>query len=263
MNKLHEILEHKRAEIDEKKKSTSIDMLRSEAATRPAPPYFRAGLGGGRIGLIAEIKRKSPGAGEIRADLLPANLAEAYADAGAHAISILADERFFGGKESDFINSGDVVDRPILYKEFIVDPWQIWHASALGASAVLLIVAALDDNTLMELVNEAARARMASLLEVHTAEEMKRVRTLTAPLIGINNRNIDTLDVDPDNTFRLLDKVPEGSTVISESGIRTPEQVLKLQQAGVDGILVGEHLLRQDDVGQAIKELMGMAWASS
>ncbi len=263
MNQLNKILEQKRAEIEEKKKSTSLDVLKSTATIRPAPPYFRAGLGGGRIALIAEIKRKSPSAGEIRTDLVPAHIAEAYENAGAHAISILADETFFGGKESDFINVADVTERPMLYKEFIIDPWQIWHASALGASAVLLIVAALDDKALVELINHAARARMASLVEVHTAEEMERASRLTAPLIGINNRNLATTEVDIENTFRLLDKVPEGSTVISESGIQTPEQVLKLQQAGVHGILVGEHLLRQNDVGQAVKELMGQAWAST
>ncbi len=262
MSMLEKILESKRAEVTEKQKTISVDLLKSQAAIRPAPPYFRAGMGGGRIALIAEIKRKSPSGGDIRPDLVAAHIAEIYANAGAHAISVLADESRFGGKESDFIHVRDEVDIPILYKEFIVDPWQIWHAAAMGASALLLIVAALDDKTLRELIGTAARARMASLIEVHTEEEMERIQELPAPLIGINNRNLKTLEVDVEKPFRLLDKAPEGATVISESGIKKPEEVLKLQQAGVHGILVGEHLLRQEDVGQAVKDLMGMAWGS-
>lgn len=262
MSKLQKILESKRTEIEEKKKTIPMELLTSQAAIRSSPPYFRAGLGGGRIGLIAEIKRKSPSGGDIRPDLVAAHIAETYADAGAHAISILADESLFGGRGSDFIHAREVTDLPILYKEFVVDPWQIWHAASMGASAVLLIVAALDDKTLRQLVGTAARARMASLIEVHTEEEMARIQELTAPLVGINNRNLNTLGVDVEQTFRLLDKAPEGATVISESGISKPEDVLRLQQAGVHGILVGEHLLRQENVGQAVQELMGMAWGS-
>ena len=263
MNLLGKILESKRAEIEERKESIALEYLKSQAAIRPSPPYFRAGLGGGRIGLIAEIKRKSPSAGDIRPDIVPVHMAAAYAQAGAQAISVLVDEPFFGGKESDFNAVREGAELPMLYKEFVVDPWQVWHAAAMGASAVLLIVAALDDETLFALIDGAARARMASLLEVHTAEELQRIKHLTAPLIGINNRNLSTFETDLDTTFRLLDQVPEGATVISESGIKEPGEVARLQEAGVHGILVGEHLLRQDDVGRAIKELMGMVWASS
>lgn len=263
MNLLKKIVEHKREEVQRQRKAVSMEFLKSHAATRATPPDFNSALRTAPMGLIAEIKRKSPSAGEIRPDLRAEHLAEQYAAAGAQAISILIDQTYFGGEESDFVMVRDTIEVPILYKEFVTCCWQIWHAASIGASAVLIIVAALTDRELERLIRCAATARMTPLVEVHTPAEMKRAARFGAPCIGINNRDLTTFEVSLDTTFQLLDHVPSGATVISESGIRRAEDVLKLKEAGVHGVLVGEHLLRQADVGAAIKELMGSAWASS
>ncbi len=263
MNLLEKILENKRAEIAEQRKTISMEFLKSHASIRAAPPCFDEALRASPMGLIAEIKRKSPSAGDIRPELRADHLAEQYVDAGAQAISLLIDRVYFGGEESDFVMVRDAVDVPILYKEFVMCCWQIWHAASIGASAVLLIVAALTDEELDRLIQCAADARMTPLVEVHTEEEMKRASRLGAPCIGINNRDLTTFTVSLDTTFKLLDHAPTDAMVISESGIRSATDVLKLKEAGVHGLLVGEHLLRQDNVKDAIKELMGSAWASS
>ena len=263
MNLLAKILESKRTEIAQKQQLISTDYLKSQAAARAAQPDFREALTSAPIGLIAEIKRKSPSAGDIRAEMDPKNIAEDYAHAGAQALSILVDEAFFGARESDFGSVRKTVELPLLYKEFVVDGWQIWHAASQGASAVLLIAAALNDQELDELLECADRAHLTPLVEVHTAEEMKRIKALNPSCVGINNRDLTTFEVSLETTFRLLESLPEGATVVSESGIRKPEDILKLKAAGVHAVLVGEQLLRQDDVGQAVKELMGGVWESS
>jgi indole-3-glycerol phosphate synthase len=263
MNLLEKILKHKREEILELKKTVSIEFLKSHASIRKAPPDFHRALRSAPMGLIAEIKRKSPSAGDIRPDLRPDHLAEAYEEAGAHAISILIDRMFFGGEESDFVMARDTVDIPILYKEFVLYGWQVFHAASLGASAVLLIVAALQDDELKELIACTESAGLTPLVEVHTAEEMKRAAASGATCIGINNRDLTTFEVSLDTTFELIREAPKDATIISESGIRGSKDVMRLRDAGVHGVLVGEHLLRKSDVGGAIQELMGEVWAFS
>lgn len=263
MNLLEKILENKRSEIKEQRETVSMEFLKSHASIRRDPPDFLEALRSAPIGLVAEIKRRSPSAGFIRENLKADHVAEEYEAAGAQAISLLIDKQFFGGEESDFVMVHDAVKIPILYKEFVICCWQIWQAASLGASAVLLIAAALDDEELETLLDCAQRARMTPLLEVHTEEELKRAARFNPPCIGINNRDLTSFEVSLDTTYRLLEHIPSGTTVISESGIKTAQDVLKLKEAGVNGVLVGEHLVRQSDIKQAVKDLMGEAWASS
>lgn len=263
MNLLEKILKHKRAEVEELKKALSADYLKSTASIRKAPPDFHKAVRGASMGLIAEIKRRSPSAGDIRADLNPGHLAEQYEQAGAQAISLLIDKKFFGGAESDFVMVSDNVNIPILYKEFVLYGWQIWHAASLGASAVLLIAAALKDEELKELIECTRSGRMTPLVEVHTGEEMKRAKAAGATCIGINNRDLTTFEVSLDTSYQLVKQAPKDATIISESGIQRAEDVAKLRDAGVHGVLVGEHLLCQVKVDAAIKELMSEVWASS
>jgi indole-3-glycerol phosphate synthase len=168
----------------------------------------------------------------------------------------LMDQKYFGGGEEDFQEVRAAVKLPMLYKEFVVDVWQIWHARAIGASAVLLIAAALSDEEIREFSGVALAAGLEVLLEVHDGEELDRALALGAKLIGINNRNLKTFETKLEHTLDLMPRVPEDVTLISESGIRTHADVKRLQAAGVAGILVGEHLLRKADLEQAVREMM-------
>ncbi len=263
MNLLEKIVEDKREEINQLKESLTLEYMKSSASIRRAPPDFCEALRSVPMGLIAEIKRKSPSAGDIRPDLRPDLLAAQYEEGGAQAISLLVDKKYFGGQESDFVMVREAVNIPILYKEFVLDPWQIWHAASIGASAVLLIAAALPDDTLRELLECAEKAGLTPLVEVHTEDEMARAAAAGATCIGINNRDLTTFEVSLETTFRLSDQAPEGCMLISESGIRSAEDISRLHAAGVRGVLVGEYLVRQEDVGRAIRDLMGEIWASS
>ncbi len=259
MSILREILEHKRGEVAVRKISVSLNALREQALARPAPPPFASALRAAPIGLIAEIKRCSPSAGIIREPFLPAKIAAAYKRAGAQAVSVLVDERYFGGGEHFFREVRVAVDLPLLYKEFVVDEWQVWHAASLGASAFLLIASALEESMLSRLMELAAEAHMEVLFEVHNADEMALARKLNACLIGINNRNLKTFEVSLDTTLRLTKNAPDGATVISESGIKTCDDVKRLKRAGIDGILVGQQLLEDGkDPESGIAELMGL-----
>jgi len=263
MNLLHKIVENKRAEIDHLKKEISGEYLKSYGSIRSKPTSFTDTLKSAPMGLIAEFKRKSPSAGDIAATKHPAHVAEAYEDAGAQAVSVLMDKTFFGGEESDFIHVRDAVELPILYKEFVIDCWQIWHARSLGASCVLLIAAVLGREGLGELLECVHRAQMEALVEVHTSEEMAIARDLKAECIGINNRDLTTFKVSLETSFRLREEAPAECVLVSESGIRSPDDVLKLHEAGLHAVLVGEHLLRQNRPEEAVRELMSKVWASS
>ncbi|MDA3873500.1 MAG: indole-3-glycerol phosphate synthase TrpC, partial [Kiritimatiellae bacterium] len=227
------------------------------AGTTPVPSAFVRALRSVPMGLIAEVKHRSPSAGVIREPFVPSDIARSYERAGAQAVSVLMDEPYFGGGEAHFREVREAVEMPMLYKEFVVEAWQVWHARALGASAVLLIAAALEDDELQRLMRVAAEARLDVLLEVHDADELDRALGLDARLIGINNRNLKTFETRLEHTLDLMPKVPESVTLISESGIRGPEDVARLRAGGVSGVLVGEHLLRQSNLESAVRELMG------
>lgn len=260
MTILEQIASDKRAEIREQQKKRPVEELREEAIRLPSPPNFVKAMRSERMGLVAEVKRKSPSAGVLREPFDPAAIARAYEAAGAQAVSVLMDAKYFGGGEGDFRAVRAAVALPLLYKEFVVHEWQVWHAASLGASAVLLIAALLPDDRVRRLAGVCREARLTPLVEVHSGGEMTRVAGLGAECIGINNRDLHTFTVSLETTIRLKEMAPAAATVISESGIRSAEDVAWLRAAGVDGILVGEHLLRRPDPGAAVKELMKQVW---
>lgn len=248
---LERILEHKRIEV--------ADTLRGrtfEPVNRPRPD-FKAALRASPIGLIAEVKRRSPSAGDIREPFDPAAIASAYEQAGAQAISTLMDASFFGGGEDSFRAVGEATSLPLLYKEFVVDPVQVEQAAALGASAVLLIVAALDRDTLAGLQERIRALEMTALVEVHDEHELRVAVAIGADCIGVNNRDLKTFTTSIETTFRLLPMMPRDALIVSESGIRTADNIRRLREAGVQAVLVGESLLRQDDLVSAVRSLMG------
>ena len=256
MNILEEIVANKRDEVAAFKKDRPMPMLRSAAELRERAPDFIERLRSVPIGLIAEVKRRSPSAGAIREPFDPQAIAVVYDKAGVEAISVLMDRKYFGGGEADFRAVRAMVDLPLLYKEFVVDEWQIWHAAALGASAVLLIAAVLDDARLKDFAALCREARMEPLVEVHDENEMKRVAAMPVRCIGVNNRDLKTFNISLETTLRLKPLAPKECTLISESGIRSAADVARLKDAGVHAVLVGEHLLRQSDLGKAVNDLM-------
>ena len=217
---------------------------------------FIAALRAAPIGLIAEVKRQSPSAGPIREPFDPVAIARAYEASGAQAISCLMDATYFGGGEAQWHAVRATTKLPMLYKEFVIDPRQIFHADALGASAVLLIAAALSDAELKKMIRLTEASGMTALVEVHTEEEMKRAVGVGAECIGINNRNLKTFETKLETTLQLRKLAPKDCTLISESGIRTADDVKILRDAGIAAILVGESLLRQPDLEAAVNSLM-------
>jgi indole-3-glycerol phosphate synthase len=244
-------------------KREALGALRSRAAAleaaaaRAAAPrdFHRALARAGRVSLIAECKRRSPGAGQIRPDLDPARLAAAYARAGASAVSVLTDDAHFGGSNDDLASARDAVDLPVLRKDFTLDPLHVLEARAAGADAVLLIVRILSDESLSRLDAYARGLGMAALVEVHDRQELERAVAVGARIIGINNRDLSTFRTELDTTLRLIEAVPDDALVVSESGIADPEDVVLLGDAGVDAVLVGEALLRASDPGRAAEAL--------
>ena len=234
--------------------------LEAAVASAPEPRDFKAALSApDRVALIAECKRRSPGAGLIRPDLDPVELSRGYARAGASALSVLTDPEYFGGSRADLEAVRRATPLPVLRKDFTLDPLQVLEARAMGADAVLLIVRILSDAALSGLHAHAKGLGMSVLVEVHDRGELERAARLGADLIGINNRDLSTFQTELETTLQLIDEVPEGTVVVSESGIRTLQDVVRLGEAGVDAILVGESLLRAPDPEEAAR---GMARAS-
>jgi indole-3-glycerol phosphate synthase len=254
---LSRIVAHKRAEISDL--GGRIAELRERAAAMPAARDFRSALSRhGAVALIAEVKRRSPGAGAIRPDLDPVDLARGYASAGASAISVLTDREFFAGSLEDLAAVRSAVPVPVLRKDFILSEPQVWEARAAGADAVLLIVAILDAARLEGLRALAEELGMTVLVEVHDAAEMERALDAGASVVGINNRDLRNFTTRLDTTLDLLSTVPEGIVLVSESGIRTRDDVARLGAAGVDAVLVGEALLRAPLPGEKARELSGV-----
>jgi indole-3-glycerol phosphate synthase len=272
MNILDEIIAHKRREIETPGYFQALEKVLENIPHlgKNAPPCsekvstigkndFVAALKAVPIGLIAEVKRKSPSAGPIREPFDPAAIVRAYEASGAQAISCLMDSNYFGGGEEQWNAVRAATKLPMLYKEFVIDPRQIFHAEALGASAVLLIVAALNDADLKKFIRLIDASGMTALVEVHTEEEMKRAAASGAECIGINNRNLKTFEIKLETTLELRKLAPQGSLLISESGIRTADDVKMLREAGISALLVGESLLRQADISEAVRTLMKLS----
>jgi len=258
MNILEQIIADKRIEIEKRKETVSLSDLKQQAEAAPLRPDFIQALRATPMGLIAEVKRRSPSAGLIRDPFDPAGIAQSYEANGASAISCLMDSKYFGGGDADFSAVRNAVELPMLYKEFVIDEWQVAHAKTMGASAVLLIVGALSDQALATLIKVIRSADLQPLVEVHDPEEMKRAVDAGSDCIGINNRNLKTFETTLRTTFELAAMAPAGCTLISESGIKTPEDVVEVQRAGAHAVLVGESLLREADPGTAAAGLLGL-----
>ncbi len=254
---LDQVVERTRADVDQRAKAVPVEVLeaRLPAAGRSRP--FSEGLIQEGISLIAEMKRASPSKGPIRPDATVTQIVQAYEQAGASACSVLTEPAWFGGSLDDLVEARAAVDLPLLRKDFIVTRYQIVEAAVAGANAVLLIVAALTPERLVELQDIAHGVGLDALVEVHDEDEMEIAVESGAEIIGVNNRNLHTLEVDPETALRLLPDAPAGTIVVAESGITSHEDVQRLEDAGVDAILVGEALMRSDDTGDAVRALLG------
>ena len=244
MNRLEEIVGAKREEIERLRPRR--DELHRAALLRNDFRGFASALrqGKGKVALIAEVKKASPSAGVIVKSFDPVAIAKNYAGAGVEAISVLTDERFFQGHLSYLGSIRQAVPQPLLRKDFVLDPVQIMEAAAAGADAILLIVAALSDEELVSLLETAATYQLDALVEVHTLGELDRALETPAQLIGINNRNLATFEVDLSVTEQLSEQVPEGIVLVSESGIRTADDLARIKACDVDAVLIGEALMR-------------------
>ena len=255
MSRLDSIVQATRDEVERRKRERPLADLEREAERRPEGRPFHEALARPGTSLIAEHKRRSPSAGEIRAASSVTEIVRAFERGGAAALSILTEERHFGGSLDDLAEARAASDLPILRKDFTVDPYQLVEARAAGADAVLLVVGSLEGDALASLYQEARALDLDALVEVHDGEELEAALAIDADLIGINNRDLQDFSVDIAKTFDLLVDVPAGKTVVSESGIVYREQIEELERVGVDAVLVGETLMRAADPEAACREL--------
>lgn len=259
MNKLDEICANKRIEVKARKSAVSLADLETAARGQTPPRGFRAALdvkASQGFGLIAEIKKASPSKGLIRADFDPPAHARAYQAGGAACLSVLTDAPYFQGHEDYLVAARAACDLPVLRKDFMVDPWQVLEARAIGADAVLVIMAALDDGLAAEIEATALGLGMDVLIETHDAEELERALSLKSRLIGVNNRNLKDFTVDFARTYELVAQAPEGCTFVAESGLGSHDDLLAMAEHGVRCFLVGESLMREADVEAATRRLL-------
>lgn len=255
-NFLETILDHKKIEVETRKRECSVRMLR-ERIERAAPPRsFAEALSQEGLAVIAEIKKASPSAGVIREDFDPVAIAKSYVEAGANAISLLTDEKYFQGSLDYIEQVRPYVPIPILRKDFLLDPYQLLEARAFGADAVLLIVAALDQETLRHLRAQAEELGLDTLVEVHSKEEMRRAIDAGANIIGINNRNLETFRIDLATTEQIAPLAPSGTILVGESGLHTSDDIQRMIRAGVDAVLVGTHFMKRPNPGTALQEFL-------
>ncbi|MDE0481632.1 MAG: indole-3-glycerol phosphate synthase TrpC [Candidatus Poribacteria bacterium] len=255
---LDTIIAHKQKELEIEQQQMPLAVLESKLANLPPTKNFQGAITQpGNINLIAEVKKKSPSKGIIREDFDPVQIAETYAENGAAAISVLTDVQFFDGSLVYLSSIRDVVDVPLLRKDFTIAPYHIYQARATGADAILLIVAVLTPKQLREFMDIATSLSLASLVEVHTEAELEIALDVGAEIIGINNRDLRTFHTDLATTFRLYESIPAEKVAVSESGIYTRADVESLREAGVNAILVGESLMRSPDIGEQVRKLIG------
>jgi indole-3-glycerol phosphate synthase len=257
MNTLERIVDSTRREVEQRRSAVPLATLEQQLIARGEDRPFTEALVHPGISVIAEHKRRSPSAGAIREGSTVADIVCAYERAGAAALSVLTEGPHFGGSLEDLRAARAATRLPILRKDFVVDHYQLFESAAAGADAILLIVAALEPRELMRLHNEALALDLDVLVEVHDAAELEVALELDADVIGINNRDLTDFSIDVARTFELLTDVPAGKTVVSESGIATREQLDELERVGVDAVLVGEALMRADDVEAACRALTG------
>jgi indole-3-glycerol phosphate synthase len=254
---LESVVERTQADLARRKRASPLaELVARVGPARRERPFSEALIDEG-ISLIAEMKRASPSRGPIRPGASVAEIVTAYQDAGARAVSVLTESAHFGGSLDDLAEARAACDLPLLRKDFVIDPYQVLEARAAGADAVLLIVAALGRERLGELMGAASDLGMDSLIEVHDEDEVEVAVEAGAELLGINNRDLHSLEVDLGTTFRLMADVPAGTVVVAESGITERGHVADLEDAGVDAILVGEALMGADDPAHAVRDLLG------
>lgn len=253
---LDQIVAARRRRVDELRARVPLHELRREAESRGERRDFALALSGATLRVIAEMKRASPTRGLLRRYYRRRELARAYESAGAAALSVLTEEKFFLGSLEDLRQARQAVDLPILQKDFILDNYQVYESVAAGADALLLVVAALSNRELRELVELCHHLRVATLVEAHTEEEIERALEASAQIIGINNRDLKTMRVDLEISFRLRNKIPSDFVAVSESGIKTTEDLMRLAQAGFNAALIGERLLERDDPGKELARLL-------
>ena len=258
------IIRHKAREVSARAERTPLRTLGERAEAQAAPRGFAAALqsriAAGEPAVIAELKKASPSRGVLREDFDPDAIARDYAAGGAAALSVLTDEAFFQGADHHLVEARSASGLPVLRKDFVIDPYQVYEARALGADCILLIVAALGDAQLNELAGLAVHLGMDVLVEVHDAAELERAAPLEPLLLGINNRDLRTFETTLDTTLDLLDRIPAGRTVITESGIHTRADVARLRATGVHGFLVGEAFMRSERPGARLRELFFDGW---
>lgn len=256
---LKKILDRKLQEVTERSANTSLESLRERAQdaspVRGFVSAIEAKLSAGQSAVIAEVKKASPSKGVIRENFHPAEIARSYAQGGAACLSVLTDVDFFQGADAYLQQARAACSLPVIRKDFMVDPYQVVEARAIGADCILLIVAALDDATMRELYDTALSLGLDVLIEVHDEAELMRALPLGAKLVGINNRNLHNFETSLDNTFRLLDKIGDDRIVVTESAIHTPADVAAMRERGVNAFLVGEAFMRAEEPGQKLAEL--------
>ncbi len=258
-DKLAEICAHKREEVAERKAAISRAELEERASVQTAPRGFRAALdakAAGGFGLIAEIKRASPSKGLIRPSFNPPAHAKAYEKGGAACLSVLTDAPYFRGHEDYLVAARAACSLPVLRKDFMIDPWQCLESRAIGADAILIIVAALEDVQMVEIEAAALELGMDVLVETHSAAEMERAAKLKSRLIGVNNRSLKSFEVDFEHSYALVKQAPEDCTFVAESGLGSHDDLLAMAGRGIRCFLVGESLMRQDDVKMATRKLL-------
>lgn len=256
MNILDEIVEHKKIELLHRKEQLPVEKIWSDMERMPAPRDFRSAVSkSGRVNLIAEIKKASPSAGEIAETFNVEKIARQYEAAGADAVSVLTETKYFQGDIFHVDLVKQVSELPVLRKDFIIDEYQIYESKYFGADAVLLIAAILNIEKIKKFVKIAKELDLSAIVEVHTDEELKIVLSTCAEIIGINNRNLADFTVDINTTLKLKEKIPADRIVISESGIKTKQDVKKLKDIGINAVLIGEHLMKSQDIKKSVMEL--------
>lgn len=257
-NFLENILAHKKQEVKIRKQQVSKQTLIQKIAQANPPISLAEALTHEGLAVIAEIKKASPSAGVIRENFDPVQIAKSYMKAEANALSILTDEEYFQGSLEYLDQVRSFVPVPILRKDFIIDPYQILEARAYGADALLLIVAALEQEHLRTLLNTTYELRLEALVEVHSADEMTTAIDVGAKIIGINNRNLETFKIDLATTEELAPLAPEGTVLVGESGLHTKDDIERMIQAGVDAVLVGTHFMKHPDPGTALQQFKSL-----
>lgn len=256
-NILDEIVENKKLEIESAKSRCSIDELLKQIQTDVIPASFLDSIKSSPgVALIAEVKKASPSKGLIRADFDPIEIAKAYSSAGASCISVLTDQKYFQGHLNFLTEIAKSVSTPLLRKDFVIDPYQIYEARVAGASAVLLIAECLDPNQLKDLHDLIVEQKMTPLVEFHDEENLGMCIDCNARLIGVNNRDLRTFDTDLNHVIRLRKEIPSDRCVVAESGIYTSNDVAKLASENIQAMLVGESLMRQEDIDLAVRQLL-------